>query len=373
MNVRRRSRQVRLLLPAALLLIWACAGCGGLGDAVYRQQEAAGGTVTLAGVDEGPGGLRLTSRQAPAGQTMQANAWMSVEARSFVSLADAATGWKQKDPPQVVVIGEAWARNHGVPAAWLEEFRRIGIYQGSKPVVAVVEGTAEAFVRRPDAGLVSRIVLERQAGVRDSLREVRAEYESDLALPFLALAYSGTPLSAEGNRMDSESLVSWRTMLFKNQQLAATLPPQQSRLLACLRGGSQLPDPLGAEEAQAALEPTAGSGSSILQSVSCRTSVAANGDLQQPRLRIALHVDGLAAPDSAAGAKAAPAYEREVYMRTQALIERLQRLETDPLNWGEAVRSQYPGFWTSDRWRSSFAKANIQLEVDVHIRGGVKP
>lgn len=373
MDGRMSSRPGRLLLPAALLLIWGCAGCGGTEDAAYRLQEAAGTAVTLAGVDEDPAGIRMTTRQAVPGQAgsgLQANAVTNVEARSFVSLAEGAMRWKQKDPPQVVVIGEAWVRRHGIPASWLAEFRRMGIRQGSRPAVAVVGGTAEAFVRRPDAGSLGRMALEPQAVVRSSLYEAKPEYESDLALPFFALDPSGTGTGTDGNEIGRNPLVSVKAMLFKKQQLVAILPPQQSRLLVCLRGGSSLQEPLGTGAAQAALQPQAGNGGLSVSSVSCRTSVAANGDLQRPRLRIALHVNGIDASDAVTAAEAS-AYERSMYMQAKALIEQLQRLEIDPLNWGEAMRSQYPGFWTADRWRSAFAKASIQLDVNVHIRGGV--
>lgn len=218
MDGRMSSRPGRLLLPAALLLIWGCAGCGGTEDAAYRLQEAAGTAVTLAGVDEDPAGIRMTTRQAVPGQAgsgLQANAVTNVEARSFVSLAEGAMRWKQKDPPQVVVIGEAWVRRHGIPASWLAEFRRMGIRQGSRPAVAVVGGTAEAFVRRPDAGSLGRMALEPQAVVRSSLYEAKPEYESDLALPFFALDPSGTGTGTDGNEIGRNPLVSVKAMLFK--------------------------------------------------------------------------------------------------------------------------------------------------------------
>lgn len=108
-----------------------------------------------------------------------------------------------------------WVRRHGIPASWLAEFRRMGIRQGSRPAVAVVGGTAEAFVRRPDAGSLGRMALEPQAVVRSSLYEAKPEYESDLALPFFALDPSGTGTGTDGNEIGRNPLVSVKAMLFK--------------------------------------------------------------------------------------------------------------------------------------------------------------
>ncbi|SDD26313.1 Spore germination B3/ GerAC like, C-terminal [Paenibacillus sp. UNCCL117] len=352
------------LTVGLLLMSLGCAGCaaGEMEESSYRISQAApgGANLAIAGIDEGAGGIRVTALRGPserAGGGLKPLAAAGVETRSFVSLSDASLPWRSTQPPQLVVISERWVARHGFPSSWVAELRRLGLRTGSQPRIAAVEGTAESFVRRPDAAQLGRYVMGGHTAVRDSLREMRTEYEADQALPLFP---SGLSARSDGGFAP----VSIQMLLFKKQELVGRLSAEESRLFACLRGGRELADPL------AFAGPDGGPAE--LQGVVCRTGVAWNGDWKRPLMKVSLRMSGY--PAASAGApdkQMVVRYEERLKAQVISLIRHLQQLGVDPLEWGESARAQFPGYWSADRWRGSWKRADVQVNVDVHIPGGV--
>ncbi|WP_159881112.1 Ger(x)C family spore germination C-terminal domain-containing protein [Paenibacillus puerhi] len=361
MQANRAWRPVSGLL---LLVSLVCSGCSAAETKEPLFQRDGGG-LTVAGIDEGAGGIRITAFKGASGGSTggwQPLGAQAVESRSFVALSDAAAlPWLSKQAPQLVVIGESWVTRHGFPAAWVTELRRLGLREGSRPAVAIASGTAEAFVRRPDAAIIGRYAIGKHASVRDSLREMRPDYEADQALPLLP---AGMPAARDGKNYP----VSIETLLFKKQGLVGRLTVEESRVLACLRGGADLQDPLLSEQPEGEQGPALREEG--LLGVSCRTGVASNGSWRRPLLSIDLRVNGRSSVPGEMDKQAAALYEERLKLRAQALIGRLQQMGVDPLGWGEATRAQFPGYWSADRWRGSWSRADIQLNVNAHIAGG---
>ncbi|MEK8131300.1 Ger(x)C family spore germination C-terminal domain-containing protein [Paenibacillus filicis] len=352
-----RSRK-RVLIGLVVLIAWGSAGCteGGPGERSLSI-NLDGRELAMAGIDEGPGGIRVTALRAASarpGSGIRMLAAGTVDSRSFVSLADASAPWRNQQPPRLVVIGESWVARHGFPASWAAELRRLGLRGGTPPAVAVVEGAAEDFIRRPDAGMIGSYTVERHGMVRDSLREARTDYEADQALPLFP---AGLSMTADGKN----SPVSVQTILFKKQELVGRLTAEETIVLACLRGGDMRQDSLYAAGADA------DTGAVTWQAVSCRTGVAANGDWKRPRLKISLHVKGRYTAPPGSDKPVAALYQERLKGQAIALIGRLQQLGVDPLRWGEATRAQFPGYWSADRWRSSWTRADIEWNIDTHL------
>lgn len=351
-----KGAPLRLLLPVIACLV-AATGCRASDNESMRPLPYEGARLTMAGVDDGSGGLRVTTSEhftRLAGGKLQTYAAAEPRSQSFATFADAAWQWEQKASPQFIAVGEAWVRTHGFPASWAKQLQRLGVRQGRKPLLAVVEGSAERWVRSPGGAEGGMALLGQSGWALDTLGAYDSRYGDDLVLPYLpaeALSRSG-----EGSRKTTP-----QALLFKNQKLVTVLSAGQSELLSCLRG-SDLPRLVwpGTDQAE-----SAAGRSTTLRQVSCRADIAANGDLKQPKLRVVLTVSALSDGRSTAGQ-----WKERLKQQGAELIRSLQELRTDPLRLGEAVRKQYSGLWTQERWREALSRAEIKLDVDVNLHGG---
>lgn len=355
-GLQRGSSPLWLLLPIIACLVTGT-GCKASHDDAMRPLQYEGAQLTMAGVDDGPGGIRVTTSEhltRSAGGKLQAYAVAEPRSQSFATFADAAWQWEQKAPPKFVAIGEAWARTHGFPASWAKQMQRLGVKQGRKPLLAVVEGSAEQWVRSPHGAEGGMELLSESVWAADSLRSFDYGYGNDLVLPYL----SSDALSrwSEGGKT-----LAPQAMLFKNQELVTMLSSGQSELLSCLRGGD-LPRLIwsGTDPTESAIGK-----SPELRQVSCKTDIAANGDLKQPRLRMVLTISALSDGRSTAGQ-----WEERLKQQGSELIRSLQELRIDPLRLGEATRKQYGGIWTQERWREALVRAEVKLDIDVTLHGG---
>ncbi|MBP1156632.1 MULTISPECIES: Ger(x)C family spore germination C-terminal domain-containing protein [unclassified Paenibacillus] len=352
-----QSGGLRLWLLPLIACLVTGTGCSASPDKGMRPLEYEGVQLTVSGVDEGPGGLRVTTSEhftRSAEGKLQAYAVAEPRVQSFVSFADAAWQWHQKAPPQLVAIGEVWARAHGFPVSWAKQLQKLGVKQGRKPLVAVVEGSAEQWVRRPGAPEGGITLLSQAGWTGDPLRSFNYGYGDDVVLPYLSAA--AVLQRNEGGISNAPQAV-----VFRNQELVATLSSDQSEWLSCLRGGDL---PRLAWPAKVSADFASGR-SPELHQVSCSTDIASNGDLKHPRLRISLAIEG-----RSSGQASADQWEEEMSLQGTELIHSLQELRTDPLRLGEIVRQQYSGIWTQERWREALVRADVTLDVDVTLRGG---
>ncbi|UUZ84367.1 Ger(x)C family spore germination C-terminal domain-containing protein [Paenibacillus sp. P26] len=238
-----------------------------------RPLASGGETIFAAGVDEGPGGLRVSSLHRPvAGGQLKAEALGELRTRMYTSFSDAAWTWQQSETPRLLLIGEEWVKRHGFPASWARQLYRAGLSGGRWPQVAVVQGTAEQFLTRAGAAEQGMRMLELGGG-GDPFRGGSLAYEEDLALPYLAAG-------------DANHTILSGAVLFKKQRLSGYLSSRESELLACLqgRGTSQrltMPD---ADEVRDDILP-------VLTRAVCRTTVSGNGDLRHPVLKVRLSVE----------------------------------------------------------------------------------
>ncbi len=357
MNIKRSlaNRAVSLSLAAACLL--PVAGCVRLTDAEPRALQTEEARLVAAGIDEGRGGLRVTTGYGPPGSGRPLRPYSNDGPRtqSFVSFQAAAYRWERQRPPELVAIGEAWARSHGFPASWTRQIRMLGVKQGRRPLVAVVEGTAERFVGSPDA-MTGGIARLREGGwTADPLRFAGSAYEDDVVLPYLPAS------SAEADNLTNGSGVSIRALVFKKQELAAELTAAQSNLLACMMGGYGLP-----KLEWSSSETTFATDSPLLRNITCRAEIASNGDLKQPRLNLVMRV----AASPGGPPVSADSWASNLRRQGTELIRLFQGLRSDPLRLGESVRQQYPGVWNQDRWRDALTRARIDLQVRVTFDGG---
>lgn len=357
MNIKRilMNRVVSLPLAAACLL--PAAGCVRLTDAEPRALQAEEARLVAAGIDEGPGGLRVTTGYGPpaSGRPLQPYSNAGPRMQSFVSFQAAAYRWERNRPPELVAIGEAWARSHGFPASWTRQIRMLGVKQGRRPLVAVVEGTAERFVSSPDT-MNDGIARLREGGwTADPLRFAGSAYEDDVVLPYLSAGPAAT------DNIPSRSGVSTRALLFKKQELVAELTSSQSNLLACMMGGYGLP-----MLEWSSTEKRFATDSPLLRNITCRAEIASNGDLKQPRLNMVIRV----AASPGGPSVTADSWASNLQRQGTELIRLLQDLRSDPLRLGESVRQQYPGVWNQDRWRDALTRARIDLQVRVTFDGG---
>ncbi|MCZ8513300.1 hypothetical protein O9H85_12865 [Paenibacillus filicis] len=331
-------------LLSVVLLAAALAGCAGGGSDV--RPYAADAPLLAAGVDEGPGGLRVsTLHSREAGRLQAYSSGGELRARSFASFSDAAWTWQRQEPPQLLVIGEAWVREHGFPASWARQLYRAGLSRGGWPQVAVVQGTAERFLGTPDGPSKGYCLLQQAGGGKDPFRGGSLAYEEDLVLPYLSL---------------QPTVASPGAVLFKKQQLAGFLTPRQRELLSCLQGTG--------EPMQLALQESAGP---VMTQAVCRTRISGNGDLKHPVLRMRLAV-AEHETHRVPGADAS-VWAGKLRRDSLDLLRLLQEKQTDPLHLSEAIRPLYRGLWTPDRWREAFARADIRLDVHVQFTGGATP
>ncbi|MGF9912204.1 Ger(x)C family spore germination C-terminal domain-containing protein [Paenibacillus ehimensis] len=357
MNLKRILMIRAISLPLAAACLLPVAGCVRLADAGPSAWQAEEAQLVAAGIDEGPGGLRVTTGYGPAasGRPLQPYSNAGPRLQSFVSFQAAAYRWERHRPPELVAIGEAWARSHGFPASWTRQIRMLGVKQGRRPLVAVVEGTAERFVSSPET-MTGGIARLREGGwTADPLRYAGSAYEDDVVLPYL----SAGPAGKDNN--SSPSGVSTRALLFKKQELVAELTSSQSNLLACMMGGYGLPK----LEWSSAETPFA-TDSPLLRNITCRAEIASNGDLKQPRLNLVMRV----AASPGGPSVSADHWASNLQRQGTELIRLLQGLRSDPLRLGESVRQQYPGVWNQDRWRDALTRARIDLQVRVTFDGG---
>lgn len=357
MNLKRILMIRAISLPLAAACLLPVAGCVRLADAGPSAWQAEEAQLVAAGIDEGPGGLRVTTGYGPAasGRPLQPYSNAGPRLQSFVSFQAAAYRWERHRPPELVAIGEAWARSHGFPASWTRQIRMLGVKQGRRPLVAVVEGTAERFVSSPET-MTGGIARLREGGwTADPLRYAGSAYEDDVVLPYL----SAGPAAKDNN--SSPSGVSTRALLFKKQELVAELTSSQSNLLACMIGGYGLPK----LEWSSAETPFA-TDSPLLRNITCRAEIASNGDLKQPRLNLVMRV----AASPGGPSVSADHWASNLQRQGTELIRLLQGLRSDPLRLGESVRQQYPGVWNQDRWRDALTRARIDLQVRVTFDGG---
>lgn len=345
------------------LLLIAClvmgTGCTASPDQGMKRLETEGMQLKVAGVDAGPEGLRVTTSKhytRSADGKLQAYAVAEPHAQSLVSFADAAWQWQQKEPPQLIVIGEAWAHAHGFPVSWAKQLQQLGVQQGRKPLVAVVEGSAEHWVRSPGAPEGGIAVLSQGGWKVDPLplRSFHYGYGDDLVLPYLSA-------EAVFQRNEGGMSAAPQAVVFRNQELVATLSSDQSQWLSCLQGGNL---PRLSWPTKASADSDSGRRPELYQ-VSCSTDIASNGDLRHPRLRIVLTMKA-----RSNGQASAEQWEEEVARQGSELIHSLQMLRTDPLRLGESVRQQYSGIWTQERWREALVRAEVTLDVNVRILGG---
>ncbi|MEC0213288.1 Ger(x)C family spore germination C-terminal domain-containing protein [Paenibacillus ehimensis] len=357
MNLKRILMIRAISLPLAAACLLPVAGCVRLADAGPSAWQAEEAQLVAAGIDEGPGGLRVTTGYGPAasGRPLQPYSNAGPRLQSFVSFQAAAYRWERHRPPELVAIGEAWARSHGFPASWTRQIRMLGVKQGRRPHVAVVEGTAERFVSSPET-MTGGIARLREGGwTADPLRYAGSAYEDDVVLPYLPAG------SAAKDNNSSPSGVSTRALLFKKQELVAELTSSQSNLLACMMGGYGLPK----LEWSSAETPFA-TDSPLLRNITCRAEIASNGDLKQPRLNLVMRV----AASPGGPSVSADHWASNLQRQGTELIRLLQGLRSDPLRLGESVRQQYPGVWNQDRWRDALTRARIDLQVRVTFDGG---
>ncbi|WP_152547805.1 Ger(x)C family spore germination C-terminal domain-containing protein [Paenibacillus ehimensis] len=357
MNLKRILMIRAISLPLAAACLLPVAGGVRLADAGPSAWQAEEAQLVAAGIDEGPGGLRVTTGYGPAasGRPLQPYSNAGPRLQSFVSFQAAAYRWERHRPPELVAIGEAWARSHGFPASWTRQIRMLGVKQGRRPLVAVVEGTAERFVSSPET-MTGGIARLREGGwTADPLRYAGSAYEDDVVLPYL----SAGPAAKDNN--SSPSGVSTRALLFKKQELVAELTSSQSNLLACMMGGYGLPK----LEWSSAETPFA-TDSPLLRNITCRAEIASNGDLKQPRLNLVMRV----AASPGGPSVSADHWASNLQRQGTELIRLLQGLRSDPLRLGESVRQQYPGVWNQDRWRDALTRARIDLQVRVTFDGG---
>ncbi|CAG7647921.1 Ger(x)C family spore germination C-terminal domain-containing protein [Paenibacillus allorhizosphaerae] len=353
--IRRRQTSVLMVLTASMLL----AGCASSGSGSPRAMVEERGSITVVGVDTGAGGMKMTAAEMlPAGSQdrLQAYGTPIVRTQSFVSLADAVWQWERKGAPQLVVIGEEWVRMHGFASSWANQIARLGFKDGRRPLVAVTEGAAEHIVRSSTAARSSAALLRQADWTANPLRARSVSYEEDLVLPYLTRT----------QEHDRAEKVSVQAVLFKKGQLAGMLSPQQSGMLSCLRGAANLPElswPM----------PEADNGAAMLERVSCRSEVRGNGSLTGPVLTVDVAVQGESAAFGSASAAQAESAARALLAAMTALVRDLQERRIDPLHAGDSFRQQYAGVWSPDRWRESFAKAEVRLSVKLNLIGGTNP
>lgn len=354
---RRRARRAAATVLAALGLFCA-GGCSG------KASGSAAGGGYIVGIDEGGGGIRVLSAGAATGmEAAPASAAGKLQARSFVSLADAAWQWERSAPPAAILIGEAWARAHGMPSDWLRRIGRISAGSGQPVALAVVEGTAQRFLERQGGTALAAQLKELLGGwaaspsVFPGRPGALAPAEGDSALPFLSQA------AADGQR-------TVRAVLFRKRQFAAVLSQDEAAWMACLRGGSS-PLPLKLAAAEAGSRGQASPAADGLVPARCRWQADAGGGLRQPRfkLRVALEVEPLSLPN---GTMPSPDAVRSAAVQgVHGLLRQLQAHGADPLGLGQALRSVYRGVWNPDRWREAWTAAETDVEVRVNIDGGV--
>ncbi|WP_284637809.1 Ger(x)C family spore germination C-terminal domain-containing protein [Paenibacillus silviterrae] len=330
-----RSRSVRLF-AAVTLSVALASGCAEWEGPRMRTAEAP--AFTAAGIDEANGGIRVTTYQAERPGQVQLLQEPSYRSQTFTSLQDAAWPWERKQAPDWIVIGQAWVERHGFSSVWASQLHRIGVNRGRAPQVAVVGGTAEQYLnRRETADLGFQSV--QQLGLADYTTwsvDGRISHEADVVLPFLEQSSSGQGVSVQA-------------LVFKKQQRVGLLTPSETQLLACLQGARKLP------------ELTLPSHPGKLESVSCQSTISSNGDLQQPKLRIRLHIT------SSGQEVPVQALRQEV----QHLLGWLQDKQADPLRLGDSMRRQHRGYWSDERWREVYAKAPIEVEVATTYQGGI--
>lgn len=336
----------------AVLGLLCAGGCGG------KASVSAAGGGYIVGIDEGGGGIRVLFKGGAMGmEAAPAPAAGKLQARSFVSFSDAAWQWERTEPPGAILVGEAWARAHGMPADWLRRIERIGAGSGQPVALAVVEGTAQRFLEQ-GGGMATAAQLRELLGgwaaspsVFPGRPGALAPSEGDSAVPFLTQAAADGPLSV-------------RAVLFRNQQYSAVLSQDEAAWIACLRGGSgPLPLKLAAAGQGQAVPATDG-----LYPARCRWQADAGGGLRQPRFKLRVALELEPAPN---GAMPSPdAVRSAAEQGVHGLLRRLQAHGADPLGLGQALRSVYRGVWNPDRWREAWTAAETDVEVRVKIDGG---
>lgn len=340
---RQPQRLVCAVLTAALLLSSGCSAGSNL-----RLHAAEGRPDTAAGIDEVSGVVRVTTYgvQPEQGQ-VQLLEHQTVRSQTYTSLQEAAYPWERTNPPDLIVIGADWVKRHGYSSSWAGQLHRIGIKQGRQPQVLVVEGPAEQFLRQEDSvrRAMDSLAQLRFSGVMRWSQDGYVPYEADLVLPYLAASSGEAPVSVQA-------------LVFKKQQLAVSLSPQESSLLACLQGVGELAQLPVLHDAAPENQ---------LGPVSCHTEVSGNGELKHPKLRIKLklgvHGDRLQGKD-------VRSLEQSIREDALSLLRRLQEKQVDPLRLGETIRTRYLGYWSDERWRKAYAHADVDVQAVITKLGG---
>lgn len=241
---------------------------------------------------------------------------------------------------KVVLLGQSFVERYGmISTRWNLPPQTKGSL-GDKPVIALVAGEAGAWIQRqPESSWLQDVRL-----LGDRLTRFEPKQEGrfkDRVLPFIE--------SAVSSAAPSEGRVQVRAAAMSGRTPGLLLGERELRLLACLDGQSASPGPeLAGAEAE---------------TLSCRVQWRSNGELKHPKLSAqveAVHVRPSGAkPERQEGRAEASQLEGEL----RGLLKQLQAYGTDPLDIGSAVRSQYRGVWTPERWREAFAKADIQVTV----------
>jgi hypothetical protein len=328
-------------LAVMLLLMAGCQAGGGV-----RLHAAEQVPFTAAGIDEAGGVVRVTTFGAPTAGQVQLLEQGALRSQTYTSLQEAAYPWERTELPGMIVLGEEWVQRHGYSSSWAGQLHRMGIKLGRQPQVMVVKGSAEQFLQQPKAVIVAKQLLEqtRFSGVMKWSQDGHVPYEADLILPYLAVSSGAESVSVQA-------------VVFKKQQLAVMLSPEESQLLACLQGVGKVPQ----------LSVMHDAAPRQLGPVSCRTEVSGNGELKHPKLRIRLT---LAPQREQVQAMDKTGWEHSIQTDAAALLTKLQDKQVDPLRLGETIRLQYRGYWSDDRWRKAYAHADVDIQAAITKSGG---
>lgn len=247
---------------------------------------------------------------------------------------------------QIVLLGEGFVSRNGLPAP--SKRSRGIIPAGEQPVVALVQGEAEAMLR--DTGAMGQWIpdLHRLDGMLQPFRKAGTGRWRDSVIPLVI------PPDGKGASLRISSVV------MKGREPAAALTEDELRLLACLGGygaGSHPSDRTGQRLGSDAGEPAPAESGAM----SCRTRWSGNGELNKPLLKAQVTVWNYGG-DGAVRSAAAADLER----RMVTLLQRLQEHSVDPLDIGREIRNRYRGVWTVERWREAFQRA----EIEIHVRIG---